>query len=86
MFGAVIAILLQLGHKHNVTGIPMQSGKHYMTSHLKPKPVLHTVLGFYWAVNTLQTVYFWWYEVPQKVCRMDDKKTLNQAESTVNKT
>lgn len=42
MIGAVIAILLQLGYKHDVTGIPKQSGKHYMTSHVKPKPVLHT--------------------------------------------
>ena len=53
MFGAVIAIPLQVGHKHDVTGIPKQNGKHYMTSHVKPKPVLHTVLGFYWAVNLI---------------------------------
>jgi hypothetical protein len=47
MFGAVIAILLQLGHKHDITGIPKQNGKHHMTSHVKPMPMLHTVLGFH---------------------------------------
>ena len=47
MFEAAIAILLKLGHKHDVTGIPKQSGKHYMISHAKPKLMLHTVLSFY---------------------------------------